>query len=65
MHAPVDKCRRAPPRAHPPGLRSFVIPIARAVGALKRADPEAPEDALLYRWAFSAVPALPQHLRGC
>eukprot|EP00899_Mesostigma_viride_P014884 jgi/Mesvir1/23397/Mv21091-RA.2 len=31
------------------GLRSFVIPIARAAGAMKRADPEAPEEVIMYR----------------
>jgi hypothetical protein len=30
--------------------RSFVIPIARAAGSLKRADPDAPEEVILYRW---------------
>lgn len=36
----------------PAGLRSFVIPIARAAGVLKRADPEAPEEVILYRSAL-------------
>jgi hypothetical protein len=26
------------------GLRSFVIPISRAAGAMKRTDPDAPEE---------------------
>ena len=32
------------------GLRSFVIPIARAAGSLKRVDPDASEEVILYRW---------------
>ena len=31
------------------GLRSFVIPIARAAGQLKRADPDVPEEVIMYR----------------
>jgi len=31
------------------GLRSFVIPIARAAGSLKRVDPDASEEVILYR----------------
>ena len=31
------------------GLRSFVIPIARAAGAMKRTDPDASEEVILYR----------------
>ena len=32
------------------GLRSFVIPIARAAGSLKRVEPDASEEVILYRW---------------
>eukprot|EP00898_Chlorokybus_atmophyticus_P005400 jgi/Chlat1/5861/Chrsp4S06373 len=31
------------------GLRSFVIPIARAAGASKRIDPDAPEEVIMHR----------------
>ena len=31
------------------GLRSFVIPISRAAGAMKRADPDAAEEVIMYR----------------
>ncbi|CAK9199554.1 unnamed protein product [Sphagnum troendelagicum] len=31
------------------GLRSFVIPIARAAGAMKRVEPDLPEDVILQR----------------
>lgn len=31
------------------GLRSFVIPIARAAGSLKRVEPDASEEVILYR----------------
>lgn len=31
------------------GLRSFIIPIARASGSLKRSDPEATEELLMYK----------------
>lgn len=35
--------------------RSFVIPIARAAGALKRLDPEASEEVLLYRTMLDLI----------
>ena len=31
------------------GLRSFVIPIARAAGSMKRVEPDLPEDVILQR----------------
>ena len=31
------------------GLRSFVIPIARAAGAMKRTDPDSSEELIMYR----------------
>eukprot|EP00959_Pyramimonas_sp_CCMP1952_P456626 9473484-Pyramimonas_sp.AAC.1 len=31
------------------GLRSFVIPISRAAGAMKRVDPDAPEEVIMFR----------------
>jgi len=37
------------------GLRSFVIPIARAAGALKRGDPEAPEEVIMYRTMLDLI----------
>jgi dynein heavy chain, axonemal len=37
------------------GLRSFVIPIARAAGALKRADPDAPEEIIMYRTMLDLI----------
>lgn len=37
------------------GLRSFVIPIARAAGALKRADPEAQEEVIMYRTMLDLI----------
>lgn len=35
--------------------RSFVIPIARAAGALKRTDPEANEEVILYRTMLDLI----------
>lgn len=37
------------------GLRSFVIPIARAAGALKRADPDASEEVIMYRTMLDLI----------
>ena len=37
------------------GLRSFVIPIARAAGALKRADPDTSEDFIMYRTMLDLI----------
>lgn len=37
------------------GLRSFVIPIARAAGALKRADPDVAEDFIMYRTMLDLI----------
>ena len=37
------------------GLRSFVIPIARAAGALKRADPDVPEEVIMYRTMIDLI----------
>lgn len=37
------------------GLRSFVIPIARAAGALKRGDPDAPEEVIMYRTMLDLI----------
>jgi dynein heavy chain len=37
------------------GLRSFVIPIARAAGALKRNDPEASEEVIMYRTMLDLI----------
>ncbi|WIA33430.1 hypothetical protein OEZ86_006562 [Tetradesmus obliquus] len=36
-------------------LRSFVIPIARAAGSLKRADPDASEEVILYRTMLDLI----------
>ncbi len=35
--------------------RSFVIPIARAAGSLKRADPDGNEEVLLYRTMLDLI----------
>jgi len=35
--------------------RSFVIPIARAAGSLKRVDPEASEEVILYRTMLDLI----------
>lgn len=35
--------------------RSFVIPIARAAGTLKRADPDASEEVILYRTMLDLI----------
>ncbi|GIM07381.1 hypothetical protein Vretimale_11536 [Volvox reticuliferus] len=37
------------------GLRSFVIPIARAAGSLKRLDPEGSEEVILYRTMLDLI----------
>lgn len=37
------------------GLRSFVIPIARAAGSLKRVDPDASEEVILYRTMLDLI----------
>jgi len=37
------------------GLRSFVIPIARAAGFLKRVDPDALEEVILYRTMLDLI----------
>ena len=37
------------------GLRSFVIPIARAAGALKRFDPDVPEEIIMYRTMIDLI----------
>ena len=37
------------------GLRSFVIPIARAAGALKRGDAEASEEVIMYRTMLDLI----------
>jgi hypothetical protein len=37
------------------GLRSFVIPIARAAGALKRGDPDASEEVIMYRTMIDLI----------
>lgn len=37
------------------GLRSFVIPIARAAGALKRNDPDASEEVIMYRTMIDLI----------
>ena len=37
------------------GLRSFVIPIARAAGMLKRNDPDAPEEVIMYRTMLDLI----------
>ena len=37
------------------GLRSFVIPIARAAGALKRAEPDSPEEVTMYRTMLDLI----------
>ena len=37
------------------GLRSFVIPIARAAGALKRLDPDASEEVIMYRTMLDLI----------
>ena len=37
------------------GLRSFVIPIARAAGSLKREDPDASEEVIMYRTMLDLI----------
>eukprot|EP00232_Nephroselmis_pyriformis_P029065 CAMPEP_0182867354 /NCGR_PEP_ID=MMETSP0034_2-20130328/8675_1 /TAXON_ID=156128 /ORGANISM="Nephroselmis pyriformis, Strain CCMP717" /LENGTH=4528 /DNA_ID=CAMNT_0024999703 /DNA_START=83 /DNA_END=13669 /DNA_ORIENTATION=- len=37
------------------GLRSFVIPIARAAGAMKRSDPDASEEVIMYRTMIDLI----------
>ena len=37
------------------GLRSFIIPIARAAGLLKRSEPEVSEEILLYRTMLGLI----------
>ena len=37
------------------GLRSFVIPIARAAGSLKRDDPDASEEVIMYRTMLDLI----------
>lgn len=37
------------------GCRSFVIPIARAAGSLKRLDPESSEEVILYRTMLDLI----------
>lgn len=37
------------------GLRSFVIPIARAAGSLKRVDPDSSEEVILYRTMLDLI----------
>ena len=37
------------------GLRSFVIPIARAAGALKRLDPDGSEEVIMYRTMLDLI----------
>lgn len=37
------------------GLRSFVIPIARAAGSLKRADPDASEEVIMYQTMINLI----------
>lgn len=42
-------------KVHAPAARSFVIPIARAAGSLKRGAPDAPEEAVLYRTMLDLI----------
>jgi len=37
------------------GLRSFVIPLARAAGATRRADPEAPEEVVMFQTMVALI----------
>lgn len=38
-----------------PACRSFVIPIARAAGSLKRLDPDGSEEVILYRTMLDLI----------
>jgi dynein heavy chain len=43
------------PSARPRPRSSFVIPIARAAGSLKRLDPEGSEEVILYRTMLDLI----------